>query len=118
MALLTLSDPTAYLAAAKEHTESDVVKLLDVSILQNLILEKTLGITREQVAAKVDVTFNIHAVEVMRKVDEGEATIGLILSPINMAKVIEVATGGEVMPQKSTYFYPKLISGLVMNPLG
>ena len=115
--IITLTEKDDYLDSIKSSPEDDLLKLLDVSVLQNLIFENVMGVTREQVAAKKDVTFTIDPVEVKRRVDSGEAVCGFLMNPTDIGQVIEVATSGGVMPQKSTYFYPKLISGLVMNRL-
>ncbi len=90
---------------------------IEVITLQDLIFEKVLGISREAVASKKSVAYTIDASALMNRVDEGDATLGFLLNPTDIDKVFKVATGGGVMPQKSTYFYPKLISGLVMNQL-
>ncbi|MBF0170843.1 MAG: DUF1015 domain-containing protein [Nitrospinae bacterium] len=117
MALLTFTGKKKYLADMAAVTESETLKLLDVSILQNLVLENILGITREKVANKKDVTFTIDPKEVMERVDREGAVAGFLMNATDVGQVYEVATGGGVMPQKSTYFYPKLITGLVMNPI-
>ncbi|MBI4666770.1 MAG: DUF1015 domain-containing protein [Nitrospinae bacterium] len=96
---------------------SAALKMLDVTILQEVIFEKALGISREMVADKKVINYTIDPSEAARGVLEGPVKIAFLLNPTDVAKVIEVATAGGVMPQKSTYFYPKLISGLVFNPL-
>lgn len=115
--LITLNEKKNYLDTISESPESDTLKLLDVSVLQNLVFENILGLTREGVAAKKDVTFTIDPDAVIDRVDRGDATCGFLMNPTDISQVIDVATSGGVMPQKSTYFYPKLISGLVMNRL-
>ena len=105
--IITLAEKDDYLDSIKSSPEDDLLKLLDVSVLQNLIFENVMDITREQVAAKKDVTFTIDPVEVKRRVDSTEAVCGFLMNPTDIGQVIEVATSGGVMPQKSTYFYPK-----------
>ena len=55
--------------------------------------------------------------EAVRAVDEGEAAVAVLMRPTRIEDVFEVAARGETMPQKSTYFYPKLVSGLLFHPL-
>ncbi len=117
MALLTFTGKDRYLEDLSSIDEPQTLKLLDVSILQNNILTGNLGIDREKVANKKDVTFTIDPVEVMRRVDDEGAVAGFLMNATNISQVYDVATGGGVMPQKSTYFYPKLITGLVMNEI-
>jgi len=90
---------------------------LDVTILQELILSKALHITREKVEAGGHIYYTVSAAEAMEKVDGGAAKMAFLMNPTGIGQVMEIARGGGVMPQKSTYFYPKLISGLVFNPL-
>jgi len=95
----------------------EALRWLDVTILQELILSRALDITREKVEAGGHIYYTIHADLAMRKVDEGTAKMAFLMNPTGIGQVMEVACGGGTMPQKSTYFYPKLISGLVFNPL-
>ena len=55
--------------------------------------------------------------EAVRAVDEGDAAVAVLMRPTRIEDVFEVAARGETMPQKSTYFYPKLVSGLLFHPL-
>lgn len=91
---------------------------LDVYILQELIFEKTLGVSKEAVASKKNVSYTPDARAAVAAVDAGRANLAFLMNSTSVEQVMEVATNGGVMPQKSTYFYPKLISGLVFNPLG
>lgn len=96
---------------------SDVLKLLDVSVLQELVFERMLGITKEAVADKTVVGYTISPKTAAESVAKGESKLAFLLNPADVNMVMDVAVKGGVMPQKSTYFYPKLISGLVFNPL-
>jgi uncharacterized protein (DUF1015 family) len=98
--------------------KAEILRRLDVILLQELVFEKALGISKEAVADKKIVSYTIDAVKAMSEVDDGNARLAFIMNPTEIGQVIEVSTSGGVMPQKSTYFYPKLISGLVFNPLG
>jgi len=90
---------------------------LDVTILQELILGKAMGISREMVEAGGHIYYTKSATEALEKVDTGGARMAFLMNPTEIEQVMQIARGGVTMPQKSTYFYPKLISGLVFNPL-
>ncbi|MBU1726704.1 MAG: DUF1015 domain-containing protein [Candidatus Omnitrophica bacterium] len=94
--------------------KSKAYRMLDVSILNHLVFKKVLNLNVED---KKDLTFSPHAEEFMQKIDEDDSYIGFFLNPVKMEQIIEVALGGERMPAKSTYFYPKVLSGLVINKL-
>ena len=96
---------------------SDVLRLLDVSVLQELVFERMLGITKEAVADKTVIGYTISPKDAADSVAKGETKLAFLMNPANVNVVMDVAVKGGVMPQKSTYFYPKLISGLVFNPL-
>ena len=89
-------------------------KSLDVSILHKAILERLLGITEETLAAGTNVSYTPYRDEVIEAVDRGRGEFGVLLNPTRVEEVLEVASQGERMPQKSTDFYPKLLTGLVM----
>lgn len=93
---------------------------LDVAIAHRLILEALLGLRPEDITAGQYVRY-VHEVEAaLQAVESGEsseAQAALLLNGTPMRQISEVALAGEMMPQKATYFYPKLITGLVMNPL-
>ncbi|WP_027363302.1 DUF1015 domain-containing protein [Desulfotruncus alcoholivorax] len=90
-------------------------RALDVSVLQKLIFENILGIGMEELAGGEIIHYTRDAAEAMSKVDGGSHELAFIMNPTLISEVIEVATNGEKMPQKSTFFYPKLITGLVIN---
>jgi uncharacterized protein (DUF1015 family) len=87
---------------------------LDVVLLHRLILEKGLGITAEAVAAEKNVNYEREMDAAIAHVDRGEAQLACLLNPARMQQVSEIALGGDVLPQKSTDFYPKLLSGLTI----
>ena len=82
-----------------------------------LVLEKLFGIDKENMANQVNLTYTRSFQEAVESVEKGESQCAFILNPTRVAEIRDVAAAGEKMPQKSTYFYPKLITGLVMNPL-
>lgn len=96
---------------------SAALRHLDVSILHKLVLEKLMGIDEENMANGVNLIYTRSADEAVQAVENGGADCCFILNPTRVEEIGEVATAGEKMPQKSTYFYPKLITGLVMNKL-
>lgn len=91
---------------------------LDVSVLHSLVLEKTLGIDKENMANQINLTYTKFFEEAIMKVDNGEFQCSFILNPTRVTEIRDVAAAGEKMPQKSTYFYPKMITGMVMNDIG
>lgn len=90
---------------------------LDVSVLHTLILENIMGIDAENMAKQINLTYVKRLDEAIAEVNEGRANCAFILNPTKISEICEVSSAGEKMPQKSTYFYPKLITGLVMNKL-
>ena len=91
---------------------------LDVSVLHALILEKILGIDKENMAAQINLTYTKFFEEAVMSVDQGEFQCSFILNPTRVTEIRDVAAAGEKMPQKSTYFYPKTTTGMVMNDIG
>jgi len=87
-------------------------RTLDVSILNYLVLHKILGFDLEN---KQGITFSPHAEELIREADRDNSLIAFFLNPVRVGDIMAVALKGEKMPPKSTYFYPKLASGLVIN---
>jgi len=88
-------------------------KRLDVSILHAAIFERLLGIDAEALAKQAHVAYTPYAEKVVEAVDQGKAQLGVLLNPTRVEDVLAVADRGERMPQKSTDFYPKLLTGLV-----
>ena len=92
-------------------------KKLDVTILHTLLIEKVLRISEKNLAEQKNITYTISGDEAIKDVKAGKYQIALFLNPTKIEEVKDVAAAGEKMPQKSTFFYPKLITGLVMNKL-
>lgn len=90
---------------------------LDVTVLHSLILERLLGIDKENMAQQINLTYTRSLPEAMESVQAGQSQCAFLLNPTRVEEIRDVAAAGEKMPQKSTYFYPKLITGLVMNQL-
>jgi len=93
---------------------SALQRQLDVVLLHQGILEPVLGITPHAVTAEANLTYEREASAAIDAVDRGAAQIVFLLNPVDVELVMKVATAGEVMPQKSTDFYPKLLSGITM----
>lgn len=100
-----------------EKNIPEEIATLDVSVLQNLVLQPHLGISRQILTTTERVTYTTSESRACEAVQEGEADAAFILRPPSVQRVWDVAHAGLSMPQKSTYFYPKLLTGLVFNPL-
>ena len=90
---------------------------LELNVLHKLILEKHLGIDDEKLRNQAHIIYTRDVAEAMRLVDTGERQIAFFLNHIPVKAVLDVASAGEKMPQKATYFYPKLLSGLALRKL-
>jgi len=93
---------------------SPLQRELDVVLLHQGILEPALGITPHAVAAEANLSYEREASVALDAVDGSFAQVAFLLNPVDVDLVVRVATAGEVMPQKSTDFYPKLLSGITM----
>jgi uncharacterized protein (DUF1015 family) len=93
---------------------SPLQRELDVVLLHEGILEPALGITPQAVTAEANLTYEREAAAALDAVDSGRAQISFLLNACDVEQVMKIATAGEVMPQKSTDFYPKLMSGITM----
>ncbi len=93
---------------------SPLQRELDVVLLHEGILEPALGITPQAVTAEANLTYEREAAAALDAVDSGGAQISFLLNPCDVEQVMRIATAGEVMPQKSTDFFPKLMSGITM----
>ena len=96
------------------HNVSPLQRELDVVLLHDGILEPGLGITPQSVKAEANLSYEREATAALDAVDSGAAQIAFLLNPCDVEEVVKIATAGEVMPQKSTDFYPKLMSGITM----
>lgn len=96
------------------HGVSPLQRELDVVLLHDGILEPALGISPQAVTAENNLTYERDASAALDAVDRGPAQIAFLLNPVSVDDVMRIATAGEVMPQKSTDFYPKLLSGIAM----
>jgi uncharacterized protein (DUF1015 family) len=98
--------------------ETNVVDSLDVSILQNNLLHPLLGIGDPRRDKRIDFIGGIRGLEELaRRVDSGREVVAFAMFPTSMDELIGIADAGEIMPPKSTWFEPKLRSGLFIHPL-
>jgi uncharacterized protein (DUF1015 family) len=96
---------------------SPAQRRLDVVLLHRLILERGLNITQDAVKTEKNITYEREMDTAIAEVDSGRAQICFLLNPVSVETVAEMAMGGEVLPQKSTDFFPKLMSGITMYRL-
>jgi hypothetical protein len=87
---------------------------LDVAILHRVVLETMLGISQEAIRSQAHVNYYRDAEEAIARVRRDEANVAFLMNPVTVEQMREVSFAGEVMPQKSTDFYPKMLSGLAM----
>jgi uncharacterized protein (DUF1015 family) len=100
-----------------EENYSKEYKKLDVSILHNILLDKYLGIDKKALAAKSNLDYIRYRDTALKSLEKDKYQAAFILNPTSVKEVKEIADFGEKMPQKSTDFYPKLLTGLVINKL-
>jgi uncharacterized protein (DUF1015 family) len=105
------------LLTAKEGTYSpDPIGVLDVTILQNNILSKILGVGDPRTDNRIDFIGGIRGLaELAKKVDSGEMAVAFSLFPVSIEQLFDIADSGNVMPPKSTWFEPKLRDGLLTH---
>ncbi len=105
-------------AKAGRYDDSDPIGVLDVTISSKLILDKILGIKDLRSDKRIDFVGGIRGLgELKRRVDSGEMKMALALYPVTMQQIIDIADSGNIMPPKTTWFEPKLRSGLVVHEL-
>ena len=114
-AFLLRSRPEASSAALAGLPENQ--RQLDLSHLHTILLDRLLGLDAEKVREQTNIRYLRDAAEAVDLVDRGEADAAFLTNPVTMQQLREVAFAGSVMPQKSTDFYPKLLSGLTIYAL-
>ncbi|QNF35129.1 DUF1015 domain-containing protein [Adhaeribacter swui] len=95
----------------------DVVKALDLTVLHYFVFEKILGIAQEAQRYSEQIQYIRNFAECLARVDHGEAAVAFITNAVTMEQVKTVCYSGALMPQKSTFFYPKVISGFVFSSI-
>jgi uncharacterized protein (DUF1015 family) len=114
--LMSLKKDADVLSIVKEGVPPPV-KNLDVTLLHDFVLRQTLGISKEAQEKKLNINYTIDKNEVDSAIQSGKSQVGFLLNSTKVEQVQEVADAGAVMPQKSTYFYPKLLSGMLISSL-
>lgn len=106
-----------YRLVSREGTyTTDPIGILDVTILQNQVLEKLLGIADPRTDKRIDFVGGIRGTgELARRVDSGEMKVAFTVYPVTMQQLFDIADAGEIMPPKSTWFEPKLRDGLLTH---
>lgn len=105
-------------AKAGRYDDNDPIGVLDVTILSNLVLDKILGIKDLRTDKRIDFVGGIRGLEELsRRVDSGEMKVAFALYPVSMEQLIAIADSGNIMPPKTTWFEPKLRSGLAIHSL-
>ena len=111
-------DGSWYSLTAREGTydDSDPIGVLDVTVLSNLVLDKILDIKDLRTSKRIDFVGGIRGLgELKRRVDSGEMKAAFALYPVSMRQLIDIADTGNIMPPKTTWFEPKLRSGIVIH---
>lgn len=109
-----------YSLTAKEGTynNNDPIGVLDVTVLSNLVFDKILNLGDLRTSNRIDFVGGIRGLgELKRRVDSGEMKVAFALYPVTMKQIIDIADTGNIMPPKTTWFEPKLRSGLVIHKL-
>jgi uncharacterized protein (DUF1015 family) len=130
---LAKSEGTAFLVVTRDgnyllNAKPDAVKAalpdiparqaqLEVVQLHSILLDRILGLTQERITQLGNVRFIREAAEAIEEVHSGEADVAFLIKPITLDQLRDVSLSGDVMPQKSTDFYPKLLSGLAIYAL-
>jgi uncharacterized protein (DUF1015 family) len=112
---LTLKEQAIADAALSGH--SDAYRHLDTGILETLLLKDALGLSDEDISHFNGLFYARDAAEAIAMVRDGDYEAAFLMRPTPIAQVRDVAAAGENMPPKSTYFFPKLLTGLLLNPL-
>jgi len=113
-------DGAWYSLTAKDgrYDDKDPIGVLDVTILSNLVLDRILGIKDLRTDKRIDFVGGIRGLgELQKRVDSGEMKVAFALYPVSMDQLINIADSGQIMPPKTTWFEPKLRSGLTIHTL-
>jgi uncharacterized protein (DUF1015 family) len=108
----------ALTARQGSYDDGDPIGCLDVTVLSNLVLTPVLNITDLRNSKRIDFVGGIRGLgELKRRVDSGEMAVAFALYPVSMKQLIDIADTGNIMPPKTTWFEPKLRSGLVVHSI-
>ena len=107
-----------YVSGEANKRDNDPIGVLDVTISSNLILDEILGIKDLRSDKRIDFVGGIRGLgELKKRVDSGEMKVALALYPVSMKQLMDIADTGNIMPPKTTWFEPKLRSGLIIHKL-
>ena len=105
-------------AKAGTYNDNDPIGVLDVTVLSNLVFDKILNLGDLRTSKRIDFVGGIRGLgELKKRVDSGEMAVAFALYPVTMRQIIDIADTGNIMPPKTTWFEPKLRSGLVIHKL-
>lgn len=105
-------------AKAGTYNDNDPIGVLDVTVLSNLVFDKILNLGDLRTSKRIDFVGGIRGLaELQKRVDSGEMVVAFALYPVTMRQIIDIADTGNIMPPKTTWFEPKLRSGLVIHKL-
>jgi uncharacterized protein (DUF1015 family) len=123
-AFVAITRSRSWLLRAKVETVRPILEALperqrqlDLSVLHSVVLEHLLGLDPEKIREQTNVRYLRDGGDAVEQVRQGEGDVAFLTNPVDMEQLKEVAFAGEVMPQKSTDFYPKLLSGLAIYAL-
>jgi uncharacterized protein (DUF1015 family) len=112
---LTLKDPA--IADAALPGKPDAYRRLDTAVTEALLLQGALGMSEDDIAHLRGLDYARSTADARERIRSGDVQAGLFMGPAPVTLVRAVAAAGEVMPPKSTYFFPKVLTGLLFNPL-
>ena len=115
--LMRLKDKDKIIPFLEQDEPADL-KVLDVAQLHTLVLRNLLAIDTKKPENQQYVTYKVDAAEGVRRVNAGEFDLAIFMNPTRIQQVRSLAENGVRLPQKATFFYPKLLSGLVINKFG
>jgi uncharacterized protein (DUF1015 family) len=114
---LLVGDPEGLSDRLRREAMSRAVRALDMAALHVTVLDDRLGIGPDDVAAGTRLAYTRSETDARERVARGDAAAAILVRPTRLDQLADVANAGDVMPQKSTYFYPKLLTGMVFNPM-
>ena len=113
--MLTLRDPSV--AAAALPGKPAAYRALDTAVLEAILLRGALGMTEDDISHLRGLDYARSTAQARAQVEGGERQVAFFMRATPVTQVRDVAAAGETMPPKSTYFFPKLLTGLLFNPL-
>jgi len=113
--MLTLRDPA--IADAALPGKPEPYRALDTAVLEGVVLRGALGMTEDDISHLNGLDYARDSAQARDRVERGEADAAFFMRGTPVAQVRAVAAAGESMPPKSTYFFPKVLTGMVFNPL-